>query len=477
VSASSKAVRQGLPRVPGGAPWPPLTMATAAVAQDATEVAPMTEILPSDVLADETTTTTAMRATATATVPAERSGPGARQGLPRVPGGEPWPPLTTAMAAATATGGAQPVSPAASPGHSPDGEVCPEERGAPLVVAKTEPVHVQPLAGVEGSQAAAVPPSQLNRAVQPAAPTSTEESGKAPAAPTSARTAWRLARWVLLAVAAGGVIVLAARGVTTLPGVPEFMAAYPGEYPLPDGTAPGFPVWARWSHFLNFFFMVLIVKTGLAVRHQQRPPAFYTPRRGGKKVSIYLWLHTSLDVLWLVNGIVFVVLLFASGQWVRIVPTSWSVFPNAASALLQYLTMDWPVENGWVNFNSLQQLMYFLVVFVAAPLAAVTGVRMSDWWPQDAPRLNRAYPAGLARAVHFPTMLFFVAFVVVHVFLVFATGPLRNLNHMFAGNDQAGWAGFLWFVAGLLVSAGATFAARPLLLAPLASVSGTVSGR
>jgi hypothetical protein len=42
----------------------------------------------------------------------------------------------------------------------------------------------------------------------------------------------------------------------------------------------------------------------------------------------------------LVNGLIFVVLLFASGRWMRIVPTSWEAFPNALSALLQYITLD-----------------------------------------------------------------------------------------------------------------------------------------
>ena len=223
--------------------------------------------------------------------------------------------------------------------------------------------------------------------------------------------------------------------------------------------------------------LVLIVRTGLLVRRQQKPPAQYTPRRGGKKVSIYLWLHTSLDVLWFANGVVFVVLLFVTGHWLRIVPTSWEVFPNAVSALLQYLTLDWPVENGWVNYNSLQQLMYFTVVFIAAPLAAISGVRMSEWWPKDAPRLNRIYPAPLARAIHFPTMLFFVLFTIIHVFLVFATGALRNLNHMFAGEDVVNWAGFGWFAAGIAITTAAVVAARPLILAPIAQLTGNVSTR
>lgn len=279
------------------------------------------------------------------------------------------------------------------------------------------------------------------------------------------------------AVLAAGIVVLAARGVTTLPGVPEFLERYDGTYPLPGFVEDGFPAWARWTHYLNFFFMVLIVRSGLLVRTQRKPDAFYTPKRGGKKVSIYLWLHTSLDVLWLANGVVFVALLFATGHWARIVPTSWDVIPHALSALLQYLTLEWPVEDGWVNYNSLQQLSYFVVVFVAAPLAAITGVRMSEWWPQNAERLNRIYPAPLARAIHFPVMLFFVLFAIVHVFLVLTTGALRNLNHMFAGTPEVSWTGFWWFAAGLLVAAAAVVAARPLVIAPIASVAGKVSNR
>jgi thiosulfate reductase cytochrome b subunit len=171
------------------------------------------------------------------------------------------------------------------------------------------------------------------------------------------------------------------------------------------------------------------------------------------------------------------VLLFASGRWMRIVPASWEVLPNALSALLQYMTLDWPVETGWVNYNSLQQLMYFIVVFIAAPLAALTGARMSEFWPKDAKTLNKIYPVEVARALHFPTMLFFVLFILIHVFLVFSTGALRNLNHMFGGTDMVNWVGFWLFAAALAITAAGWYAARPLVLAPIAKLSGQVSSR
>jgi thiosulfate reductase cytochrome b subunit len=161
----------------------------------------------------------------------------------------------------------------------------------------------------------------------------------------------------------------------------------------------------------------------------------------------------------------------------RIVPTSLEVLPHAVSAGLQYASLDWPTEHGWVSYNALQQLAYFVTVFVAAPLAIITGLRMSRWWPQGRAGLDRAFPVEWARAVHFPVMLYFVVFIVTHVLLVMTTGALRNLNHMYASRDAEDWLGFALFAGSLLVIAAAWFAARPALLVPIAQRFGTVSSR
>ncbi len=278
------------------------------------------------------------------------------------------------------------------------------------------------------------------------------------------------------------VVVALAQYLVSLAPVKDFLATYPGANPLPAEAPVGLPAWLGWQHFLNTFFLVLIVRSGLQVRREKRPAVFWSRRSSRRRISLTLWFHQSLDILWILNGIVFVILLFATGQWMRVVPTSWAVFPNALSATLQYLTLDWPTENGWVNYNALQQLAYFSVVFLAAPLAIITGVRMSGVWPKRAATVNRLYPVEWARRVHFPVMIFFVAFVVVHVALVFATGALRNLNHMYAAlgsTDPGAYAnnpiGFWIFVASLVVIGAAWAAARPLVLAPIARLFGKVS--
>jgi thiosulfate reductase cytochrome b subunit len=263
----------------------------------------------------------------------------------------------------------------------------------------------------------------------------------------------------------------------------EFIAAYPGETELPEGAPVGFPAWLNFQHFLNAFFIILIARTGWLVRTTQRPAAYWIRNNRGlirtkgepKKISLDLWLHQSLDVLWVTNGLIFVVLLFITGQWMRIVPTSWDVFPNALSAAIQYASLNWPLENGWTNYNSLQVLAYFTIVFIAAPLAIITGLRMSNLWPGPSARISKIYPLPVARAVHLPVMIFFVLFIVVHVTLVLTTGALKNLNHMFAANNGDSWLGFGVFALLIALTVAAWILAKPAFLQPLASLGGKVT--
>ncbi|WP_026482159.1 cytochrome b/b6 domain-containing protein [Agromyces subbeticus] len=301
---------------------------------------------------------------------------------------------------------------------------------------------------------------------------------------TRRRTRWLPLVWVVpVAVALLAAVVLLAIWLRGQAPVQEFIARYPGTTPLPEGAPVGIPAWLGWQHFLNGFFLVLLVRSGLLLRKRGRPPARWVRGNDGLvrtknppwKIGIYLWLHYVVDALWVLNGIVFVVLLLVTGQWMRIVPTSGDIWPNAVSAALQYASLNWPVEHAWVNYNSLQVLTYFGIVFVVAPLAVITGLRLSSVWPQRAERLNTLYPASLARAVHYPVMLAFVAFVIVHVALVFATGALRNLDAMYASRDDASWLGFAIFAVSLVVLVAGWFAVRPEVLTPIARRTGTVS--
>jgi thiosulfate reductase cytochrome b subunit len=299
----------------------------------------------------------------------------------------------------------------------------------------------------------------------------------------SDRSRWFPLVWIIpVVVVVGAAIVFAARAFRASAAGIDFLTTYPGRSELPVWAPVGFPAWLEWQHFLSAFFLLLIVRTGWQIRTTRRPAAFWTRNNSGPirtkgqpvRIGLSLWFHLSVDILWILNGVLFYVLLFATGQWVRIIPVHWDVFPNAVSAGIQYASLNWPTEDGWTNYNALQLITYFLTVFIAAPLAILTGVRMVPGLALRLKPLDRVYPVALARRVHFPVMIYFVAFTVVHVTLVLATGALRNLNHMYAGRDDQAWIGFGIFVGSVILMAAAWIAVRPTILASMASLTGSV---
>jgi thiosulfate reductase cytochrome b subunit len=285
-----------------------------------------------------------------------------------------------------------------------------------------------------------------------------------------------------MTVTALGAIALSAIAfvLRAQPSVQDFLVRYPGVITPPLDAPVGIPVWLNVTHFLNMLFLMLIIRTALSIRSKKRPPAFVTPRRGllgqpPRRIGINVWLHNTVDVLWMLNGVAYAVLLFTTGQWVRIVPTTWDVIPNAISAAIQYLTFTWPVENPWVAYNSLQTLSYFGVVFVLAPLAILTGVRLSSAWPLDAPGLNRVLPERPIRLLHNIVLFAFMAFIVVHVSLVFFTGAVLNLNVMFAARNDLSFVGTTIFIAALAMLTGVWFALTDSIQKKLARLTGEVT--
>lgn len=304
---------------------------------------------------------------------------------------------------------------------------------------------------------------------------------------STAKSKWSKLIWIIpLTVLLLLIVVLTAKWLRELPRVQSFVSIYPGQSRLPVNAPIGFPAWLGWQHFLNAFFILLIIRSGWLVRATEHPKAYWTrnnksglmhTKNPPSKISLDLWLHLFLDALWVFNGIIFYLLIFATGQWMRLVPIHWDVFPNALSTALQYASLNWPTESGWANYNSLQMLAYFTTVFIAAPLAIITGLRTSGAWPANAVRLNKIYSIELARKLHFLVLLYFVLFVSVHITLVMTTGVLRNLNHMYAARYDGSWIGFWIFAGSIIVMIISAIAARPLFLEPIASLNGKLSSR
>jgi hypothetical protein len=101
---------------------------------------------------------------------------------------------------------------------------------------------------------------------------------------------------------------------------------------------------------------------------------------------------------------------------------------------------------------------------VAAPLALITGLGMSPALSTRFKRVSRLLSIQTARSLHFLVMAWFLLFILVHVTLVFTTGLLRNLNHIYAGRDDDGWVGFWIFAASMVVVIVGWVAATPFTL-------------
>lgn len=303
------------------------------------------------------------------------------------------------------------------------------------------------------------------------------------AAPAAARRRWP---WLVVgAVVLAVLVVVAARLLRFSEAGESFLGTYSGAAPRQGSTPDGFPAWAAWQHGLNAVFLLFTVRSGWRIHRAGRPSTFWTRRNDGRirtanppvRIAIDLWSHFVADTLWVANGVLFVVLAAASGHWARIVPTDWAVVPQAASAGLQYASLVWPTEDGWVNYNALQQLSYFAVVYVAGPIAVLTGLRAAPGFAARLRFLDRRFPLRLAKTIHWWTMWFLVAFTVVHVFLVLATGAVRNLNHIYAVRDDQSWAGVVVFAVSLLLTGALVAALRPAVVRRAAALTGTVLHR
>jgi len=315
------------------------------------------------------------------------------------------------------------------------------------------------------------------------------------------RTRWFNLLWLLpigfVALLAG---IATAKGLRGTSSVQHFIATYPGTITSPGAAAhPGLPIWVGVQHFFNLLLLVFIIRSGLQIlsdhprlywtRHSTpgrdwfrvQKPVPEDPLWTAKQDSISLpgqvglpgirhsiglarWWHLGTDTLWLLNGIVFYVLLFSTGQWRRVVPTSWDVFPNAVSVLIQYLSLNWPVENGFAAYNGLQLIAYFLTVFIAAPLALITGLGMSPALSTRFTRISRVLSIQTARSLHFLVLIWFLLFIVLHVTFVATTGLLRNLNHIYGGTNGNGWAGFVLFSLSMVVLTVGWVAATPFTM-------------
>jgi DMSO/TMAO reductase YedYZ molybdopterin-dependent catalytic subunit/thiosulfate reductase cytochrome b subunit len=251
-----------------------------------------------------------------------------------------------------------------------------------------------------------------------------------------------------------------------------------------DSFDLGFPVWVRVAHWFNFLFVSMLVRSGLEIlsahpklywnnaclpgsewirftRKEMPKDRLWTSKEeevsfspwiampgGEEKLGLGRYWHFTMVLGWTLVGLVYFVLLFTSEQWRRLIPTSWSIFPDAWHNFLVYLSFRLPgegtTENPLAPYNALQQLAYFALVFWLTPHMILTGLAMSPAVESRARWYPRLF-GGLqpARSLHFLGMVAYLAFFAIHLLMVIVHGPARELTKMVLGQgrESDAWLG------------------------------------
>ncbi|MGH2506380.1 MAG: molybdopterin-dependent oxidoreductase [Ktedonobacteraceae bacterium] len=248
-----------------------------------------------------------------------------------------------------------------------------------------------------------------------------------------------------------------------------------------------FPAWLRITHFINILFIGLLIRSGIQIL-VAHPRLYWNDSCNPETAWLRLTrkkvpkdeLYTSMDdeipvtpwlaqpgkenlglgrhwhffsvLFWLLNGIVYVVLLFATSEWTRLVPTSWNIVPRALHTIMTYLTFHIPPRSDFRPYDPLQQLSYAFVVFLLAPFMLLTGATMSPAIEARFPWYLKLFGGRQAgRSLHFLSMLLFVAFIIVHTTLVLIVHFPANIRNIVFGSEQTSlWLAILIAVLALL---------------------------
>jgi methionine sulfoxide reductase catalytic subunit len=250
----------------------------------------------------------------------------------------------------------------------------------------------------------------------------------------------------------------------------------------------GFPLGIRLTHWFNFLFLTLLARSGLAIL-SAHPKLYWNvhawpssewlrltrkkmPRDrmwcssdeeqfwphwlalpGGKDaLGFGRYWHFLNALCWTTVGLFYVVLLFISPQWQRLIPTSWDIFPCAWRTMLAYLTFQTPepdnplysISPGRLPFNALQQLSYFGVIFLLTPFQILTGLAQSPSIIGRFPRFMRLFGnRQAARSLHFIGLVLFVGFLAIHLVMVVWHGFAKGMDKMVLGrlHSEGSWLG------------------------------------
>ncbi len=240
----------------------------------------------------------------------------------------------------------------------------------------------------------------------------------------------------------------------------------------------GFPIWLRVSHYINILFIGLLIRSGIQILaahprlywndnstpgkewikfttkkvpvgkdvvytslDDEVPASPWLALPGGKNLGIGRHWHFFSVIFWVLNGVIYITLLFATGEWARLIPTSWSIIPEAFHTFLIYITFHIPPASDFRPYDPLQQLTYAAVVFLLGPFMLLTGATMSPAIAARFPWYIKLFGGRqVGRSLHFLSLLAFIGFIIVHTALVLIVHFQNNIRDIVLGSEKASFS-------------------------------------
>lgn len=247
-----------------------------------------------------------------------------------------------------------------------------------------------------------------------------------------------------------------------------------------------FPWWLRVEHFLNIIFVTFFIRSGIEVlgtfprlhtdvhtpagkqwaeftikskpkhkyyavgsEYEDYSPIIALPGRGLLGLGRYWHFITVMG--YVSCFLLYYILLFATGQWLRYIPPSISTFGEAAQNMISYLALQVPEHMPGYPFNAAQQLAYFFVIFILPGFMIFTGMFQSPAVNTHWPRITRLLGGRqMIRTLHWWGLIAYLGFIVVHVMMVFAHGYGHEVSKMVFGHANNPRGGAIIFTIGLL---------------------------
>jgi thiosulfate reductase cytochrome b subunit len=146
--------------------------------------------------------------------------------------------------------------------------------------------------------------------------------------------------------------------------------------------------------------------------------------------------HFFFAWLFLINGAIYLAWSLFGGHIRKdLWPTRAQLSPrNIAQEIATHARLKFPKGEEARRYNVLQKASYLAVVLVLLPLMLLTGLSMSPGFNAAVPGLIDLFGGRQsARTIHFLSASLIVLFVLVHLFMVVASGTWNNIRSMITG--------------------------------------------